>query len=246
MRKVLLIIVSMLVTMPAFASEQSDLLQAMAEFDRNYIPALSLTNQGQQAQSVNAIRRLRTDWAEFKIRYQDGYGSDNQQWQQDMNAIEEQMTQAQNQINVNELSEAHESLEKIRFIFMEMRQRNGIEYFMDYLTRFHEPMEEIVMLAAQAENRNPESVKLDILKRMEPLLSSWNDVRNTELPLELFDVPEEKQTLIRKFIEDESEALSQLESALQHKTMPDIIKAAKGIKPPFVRLYLSFGNFGGV
>ncbi|MBD3275371.1 MAG: hypothetical protein GF372_08685, partial [Candidatus Marinimicrobia bacterium] len=90
MRKILLMIVSMLVTIPAYASDQSDLVQAMAEFDKNYIPALALTNQGQQSQSVHAIRRLRTDWAQFKISYQKGYESDSQQWQQDMQAIEAQ------------------------------------------------------------------------------------------------------------------------------------------------------------
>ena len=246
MRKILLMIFSLLLTAPIFASEQSDLLQAMAEFDKNYIPGLALTNQGKQSQSVRAIRRLRTDWAQFKISYQDGYGADSQDWQQDVQAIEVQITKAQNQINMKELAEAHESLERVRYIFLDMRQRNGIEYYMDYLTGFHEPMEEIVILAAHAENRNPESVKLDILKLMEPLLSSWNDVINAEPPFELFDVPEQKRTLIREFIKDETEALSQLESALQHKGVPDIVNAAKRIKPPFVRLYLSFGNFEGV
>ncbi|MBD3274280.1 MAG: hypothetical protein GF372_03160 [Candidatus Marinimicrobia bacterium] len=127
-----------------------------------------------------------------------------------------------------------------------MRQRNGIDYYMDYLTQFHESMEEIVMLAAHAENRDPESLKLDILKQMESLLTSWNDVLDDEPPFELFDIPEQKRTLIMKFIKDESEALSQLESALQHNGMSDIIREAKGIKAPFVRLYLSFGNFEGV
>ena len=51
---------------------------------------------------------------------------------------------------------------------------------------------------------------------------------------------------MRDYVSQEREFLNKLSKALEDKNKEEIIRASKGIKPVFVKLYTMFGDFEGL
>jgi hypothetical protein len=224
-----------------------DLEKDFAIFDRAYIPALALTNQGEAEQSKAAMILLIEHWSIFKGKYY-GHGSKDSKWKKNFDDVEQAILKADEIVKGDrELLEAHELLESIRFTFMELRKRNGIDYYVDYLTEFHEPMEEIVLTS---KGKTPDTlIDTDVEKIQELLpeaLHFMNKIETPEFDSSLFDFDNEKTRLMKEYIKLESESLSKLEQAMKAGDKKMIIQSSAKIKPNFVKLFFLFGDFGNM
>jgi len=222
------------------------LLQDMAHFDQLYIPALRYTSLEQQTESAKYLQLLLEYWAHFKVRYYD-FNPQDPQWQADLDSIQYLITQAKRVVDSgkNLLSAHQDYLEKIRLVFMELRTRNHInDYFIDHLTRFHKPMETIVLAAKNKTPADFTAQDLSVIKNTLPeALETFQAIKEAPLDKSIFGFNEDKHKVIRKLIADEDQALINLQNALQTGNTQQIISAALNIKPGFAKLFMQFGNF---
>ena len=221
-----------------------DLLKDFASFDRAYIPALSMTNQGEKEQSKISMSLLKDNWKIFKGKYYK-HNSKDSKWKEDFDNVEQMIMKADSIVsNEGNLSDAHNSLEGIRTVFMELRKRSKIEYYIDYLTEFHEPMEAIVLTA---KGKNPETFTdadiEKIQKSLDEALSIWTRFEKAKFKKSIFGFNKEKTKTMRNHIKLESESLSKLKQSIETKDKKAIIQSAIGIKPNFVNLFTTFGDF---
>jgi hypothetical protein len=117
-------------------------------------------------------------------------------------------------------------------------------YYIDYLTEFHEPMEAIVLTA---KGKTPETLTdADIEKIKEQLAEAsklLTTIENAEFEQSIFGFSDEKTQTMRSYVSQEAESLNKLREALKDKGKGEIIQASIGIKPGFVKLFTMFGNF---
>jgi hypothetical protein len=226
------------------SKRQAALLQDMVELDRSYIPAFLYTGTDDLLKSRQAIAKLDHAWELFKHSNIDMNKLDPY-WDEDMDKVEGYIRGAEKIVKQGEnLRPAHESLEHIRDVMLEVRVRNDMDYFLDYLTQFHSSMEKIVLTvkgktATTLSNRDMEIIELEI-KKTELL---WQDVMSARADAKLFGFSKQQLKNIETLKLEERDNIEQLQQALAAGDKAAIIKAGLALKPVFVRLFKMFGDF---
>jgi hypothetical protein len=230
--------------LPAGLRADSALEKDMASFDRAYIPVLALTNQRKLPAARRAMHLLHTRWTEFKTRYH-SYKSADREWEEDFAAVGQAIKNAQRLLDQGQDPlKAHEELEAIRATLLGLRRRHNLDYYIDYLTEFHQPMEAIVLTAKDKTPEQLTDTDLEEIHRWLPLaLNLWDKVIHAECDPNLFRLNSVKQEDRQKYMARESEALAQLQEALASGNRTAILHSALSLKPHFTKLFMLFGDF---
>jgi|GEM_PF-880769 len=224
------------------ADDRLDLLRTMAELDRAYIPALWWTGQQDRQRAGAAMNRLNAVWMGIETMLADSSLLDDRS-AADLEAVAGSIARASTLVEGDgELHDAHQVLEEIRLRTLELRRRNGLPYFLDRLTEYHEPMEGIVLAAAAADD--------DAVARIEELLprarTLWRAAEEHAFDNRVFHLEPHELRRRERTMAVTTAALDALEAALQAsdegESRTRALEAARAIKPPFARLVLLFGG----
>jgi hypothetical protein len=217
----------------------------MVALDKIYIAALSVTNQDDLNMSKNAMKLLVPQWQSFNKKHWRDFSKDKAA-KADFAKISRMIDDAARIVQSNgKLADAHESLEGVRSTLLTLRKRNSIDYYIDYLTKFHEPMETTVLLA---KGKTPETLSSENISTIKNLfaecLRDWEAVKGAKFDNDLFNFPPEKDKKRQEYIEAETQALDKLRQVLDGENKEAIIKTTMAIKPNFAKLFIMFGDFG--
>lgn len=221
-----------------------DLMQAFVGLDRDYIPALVSTQRGERQVAVAAMDRLQETWDRFSEEWAEHDGSDL--WGSTMEQVENHILQADALVDIEDgdLMDAHTALEEVRILLWDLRVDMNVEYYLDRLTAFHEVMEEIER-AARADD--PAAMDLERIRELEiQATAQWQDVVDNPPDPHLFALSPEGLEAKIGMAAAVTEALERLTAALEGEDRAAIQRAARGIKPPFAELYMSFGDWKGL
>ncbi len=236
---------TMVLLMTCMSPERAErnLVKAMLALDRTFIPAWTLTGPDNEGDPAPAMQTLLKEWAFFKARFY-YYERQDTSWQAAFDRIDTVLHQAEVIDAGNNRTEAHAALEKVRSTFVALRDSNGIEYFLDGLIAFQEPMETIVNLVRGRTAGNLAGSQVNAVRGLFPeVRARWNSVRSWPFDPSLHNFDEQQGARLREQIALENNALDILEQALGSGSRNSIIVAAQGIGPEFDRLYRLFGNF---
>ncbi len=238
-----LVAISFLITatpLPAASLLEKD----MADFDKVYIPALALTNQTNKVAAQKAIALTIAQWESFKKKHAGDFRAHKDD-KADLATIGQIIVDAENILKLNgKLEDTHEILEGVRNTFLTIRKRNSIDYYIDYTTKFHEVMEIIVLTAkGKTAETLTDIMLLKIRDNFQVAQQNWKNLQSASFDPELFSFSVEKDAQRKDYIKAQTEAMSKLQKALDDEDKGAIIKAAMGIKPNFVSLFLMFGDF---
>jgi len=247
MRKYFLLVLAtgLFLSVSAVVWAAGQLEKDMAAFDKVYIPALALTSQTNKAAAEKAVKLTADQWMQFKKNNAAFFGK-NAADQADLAVIDQLITDAERSVRVNEKTdEAHEILEGVRNTLLKIRQRNSIDYYIDYTTKFHEPMEAIVLTAkGRTAETLTDTMLLKIRDNFKVAQQDWKNLQNASFDPALFSFDAKKDAQRQAYIRAETEAMDRLKNALENGDKGSIIKASMGIKANFVNLFLLFGDFG--
>jgi hypothetical protein len=143
-----------------------------------------------------------------------------------------------------DILKAHEILEDIQIVFMKLRKRNNIDYYIDYLTEFHEPMEAIVLTV---KDKTPETLTNGDIREIQISLNEalpiWGKIENLKFDEKLFGFAADKTIKMKSYVQGESGALNRLKQVIASKDRKLIIQASVAIKSNFANLFMMFGDF---
>jgi hypothetical protein len=222
----------------------ADIVTDSAAFDKAYIPALALTSQGEAEKSKAAMARLNQAWRDFSNAHRKD-NPDDDAWMQGFSEIDKWILEADmNVAHGDKLMDAHNVLEHVRVILMELRQKHGIDYYLDYQTAYHEPMEGIVLAA---KGKTPVTLTEQDLAKIRnaipELETRWNAVRSARFDPGSLGLDSTRTAKVKRSIELETESIDGLKHALAGSDRSAMIQQAVAIKPPFAQLYMLFGEF---
>lgn len=223
----------------------TDTRQEMVKLDKVYIAALALTSQGKADESRKAVAALRESWQAFKAKHYNANPADKQ-WKADFDAVEKMVANAVTIVGTpgKNVTEAHEALEDVRNVLMKLRQRNRVDYYIDGLTAFHHPMEEIVLAAKDKTAQTLSDADVGKIRNTLPEAAKlWKTVESRKLDAAVYQLTAAQADDVAKLVQLESAALTALKGALAAGDKAQIAKAAVGIKPNFAKLFMSFGDF---
>jgi hypothetical protein len=222
----------------------NDIRRDMVSLDKVYIAALALTSQGKPAEVRKAVAALRASWQDFRSRHYDANAKDKQ-WKADFDRVSGMVEDAVKIVGGERpVTDAHEALEHVREVLMKLRQRNRIDYFIDGLTAFHEPMEAIVLAAKDKTGDTLTDADVSRIRKTLPQAEqAWARVAAAKLDAGDYQLAPAQADDARKLMELEKAALAALKDALAAGDKARIARAATAIKPNFAKLFMTFGDF---
>ena len=224
-------LITALFTLALMGFATDDIRHDMVRLDKTYIAALSLTSQGKALESRKAVDALQKAWREFHGRHVNANSRDAQ-WKSDFERVTGMVDEASRIIaSDRKPTEAHEALEHVRDVLMKLRERNRIDYFIDELTAFHEPMEGIVLAAKDKTGDTLAAADIEHIRHLLPQAEkAWLGVSAAKLDPQDYLLTPAQADDARKLMELEQTSLAAL-------------KAALAIKPNFDKLFMTFGDF---
>jgi len=143
-----------------------------------------------------------------------------------------------------DIEPAHAALEEIRYTLKDLREEYGVSYFIDYITAFHDVMEPIA-IAVKGKTASDIPALIDTLTiYTDASISVWTELSAQTIDYTAFNISTSGQTYIANAIAAETANLNALKAALTAGTDNALIlQKASSVKPLFLRLFFSFGNF---
>ena len=223
-------------------SSSAALIDDMANLDKAYVAALVLSNQPDKpAEAVTtSMKRLTDSWKKFV----DGLSPadrDNKSLKSAISQISGSVAEAEKLATAGKRKDAHEALEMVRITFWKTRSDMGIDYLLDLLTAFHEPMEAFVDLAEK-----PGADQLKLKSLLTELSEKWTIVEKAKPDAKLFGLNEEKTTRYTSLVKKEREVLTSLAALIEGKDQETLKKTAGTVKTTFSQAYMVFGDFSGL
>ncbi len=244
MKKIRIIVLAIVlaVALQATYASVSPIREDFAKFDRSYISALFLTMKGNKEKAELKLLKLSKIWSRFKSDYY-SYSPKDSLWKKDFDKVGEILNSAKELVSKNEIQKAHETLEKIRGIFYNLRKRNGIDYYLDGIIKFHANMEKIVH---PLKDKKPKDVNAELISELKTVVTKakedWNDFANRKFDATVFSFTPEKTQKLKAAIQAESNTLKKLENALAQGNKAKIIKAGLAVKKNFRKVFLLFSD----
>ena len=236
-----------------FGGAQAGVLDTSIALDAVYIPALSLTNAkpGDTAgadKARAAMQRLDADWPALRaVLLKDLSGKTPAQAaaaRKTLAQVDKALADSRKAMAAGNNAAAHTALEDVRIDLMKLRRAQGVDYFMDRLTAFHEPME---VLALAGNTLKPQDLRpaqrAELEKTYAEARALWRSVEQNLPDLKAYKLSEAQQAQFNKGMADVSAAMTRLSDALRGNDNAALLKAAAAIKPPFARTFTAFGRY---
>jgi len=222
---------------------QAETWDAMVAFDQAYIPALALTSQQQGEQARAVMPRVMTRWQDLQQQIPAPW-TRGEAWAHATTEVTTRLQRADTLIADGHLNEAHDALEGVRDVLMAQRRAHDIDYFVDRLTAFHEPMEAIVLAAKGKSPAMLTDADLATIRQQLPdAQARWHAVEMARIDPERYRLSAEQANQLKTGITQEATALQALQAALDRGDRQRIIQTAVAIKPVFSQLFMLFGDF---
>jgi len=221
-------------TCPAFAADA--VTEAMQKAYAPYRVALFRTNMNAQAESQQALTQAQQAWGQVAARFgakpPAPYDRDPA-FANSLAEVDKAYAQAAQEIAKNQLSSAHETLERVRDILSALRQRNQVIVYSDHMNAYHSEMEHVLThgpkLLAEPNGLLQLSLQVGVLEYLARRL-------RTAAPAEYANNPE-----FSGLVQAVEGSVAALKSAVLAQN-PSAVKAALGkIKPTYSKLFLKFG-----
>jgi hypothetical protein len=222
----------------------ADIASDSAVFDKAYIPALALSGQNEPEKTRAAMDQLKAAWGVYAGAHRQ-YKPADATWGKGFADIDSAIAKADAIVTSGaNMSQAHDALEPVRIILMQLRRKNGIDYFVDYQTAFHEPMEAIALTVKGKTPQTLTAQDIDSIRKHIPTLDArWSALQNARFEPQPFGFDSARSAKLQQLIAAETQAIAALKKALAQPDKAALIQRAAAIKPPFAQMFMLFGAF---
>ena len=236
-----------------FGGAQAGVLDTSIALDAVYIPALSLTNAkpgdtAAAAKARAAMQRLDAEWPVLRAALlKDLSGKTPAQAaaaRKTLAQVDKALAESRSAVAAGNYAAAHTALEDVRIDLMKLRSAQGVDYFMDRLTAFHEPMEVLALAGSTLKPQDLTPAKrAEMEKTYAEARALWRSIEQNLPDPKAYQLSEAQQAQFNKGMADVTQALSRLSDALRGADNAALLKAAAAIKPPFARTFTAFGRY---
>ena len=202
-----------------------------------YRVALFQTNKNDADASLKATSQFIMKWdaivKQYAVAPPEIFAADPE-WKPTLEKISAIAAQGKAKIESGDLAEAHETLEAIRDELTELRRRNHVVVFSDYVNSYHEVMENLLLAGYKAETLD--AAALNSVREQLGVLDFLAEELQHNAPQE-YRSNEKYQQLEQGLLA----SLQSLRKALDENAPEEIVKAISNLKAPYAKLFLNFG-----
>jgi hypothetical protein len=227
----------MLGTVSAFATDP--VTQALQSAYGPYRVVLFKTGSGSQAEARQAMDMASKAWQQVVAQYAGKPGAtyeNDPHFKSALEDVSKVYTQAAGEIAQNQLGKAHGTLEEVREITADLRQRNQVVTFSDHMNAYHAQMERLIehgseTLASQAGTAG----MLELAGQVGVL-----DYLAARLEKQASDTLR-GQAEFAELLKAVQNSVAALKSAVRAQDAAAVQSAIAGLKKPYSKMFVKFG-----
>lgn len=243
-RAIQLVVLSVLMSGTASANDKA-LLQATIEMDRQYIPAVIYIDQGDRQSASDAMMKFSEQWSSFITTFE--VNSDDPEWPHFLDIASGMVSEAFIDVQQGDLESAKKQMEAVTVTLHGLRERNGINYYVDELNAYKPYMDALIAVA------DSKSGKLFTKDQIRALQKNWaqvwprweairHHVSRAKFDQALYGFTDDRFVELKQAVAQEQLALNKLRQALRSGTHQEMADAAIGLEAGFMRTYRAFGD----
>lgn len=223
-------------TFGAFAHAADPVTDLMQVANAPYRMALYKTNGKSQDEAQQALVQAQQTWNKLSTQYgakpAAPYDRDPA-FTASVNEVSKVYEQALRDVSAGQLSTAHNTLEQVREVMADMRQRNNVVVFSDHMNAYHSQME-VIMIHGNDTLAQPNGMLL--LTAQAGALSYLARQLEVQAPAEM-----SKNTEFSSLLKAVNQSVGSLEAALLNQDMAAVKEATGKLKGPYSKLFAKFG-----
>lgn len=227
----------MLGTVSAFAADP--VTQALQGAYAPYRVVLFKTGSGTQAEARQALDAASQAWQQVVTRYADQPGptyAGDAQFKSALTEVGKVYARAGEEIAQNQLGKAHGTLEEVRDITADLRQRNQVVTFSDHMNAYHAQMERLIEHGSETLKSSAGTPGMLELAGQVGALDYLAARLETQASDELRGKPEFNELL--KAVQN---SVAALKSAVLAQDTAAVQSALDGLKKPYSKMFVKFG-----
>jgi hypothetical protein len=188
---------------------------------------------------------LKEQWSSFSGQFRDLYPEPD--WTQGFDRTAVILARSAELLQKGDLADAHAALEEVRELWMGMREQRSISYYIDFLNRYHESMEEVTGVTAGRTAATLEDVQVLQVETLLPeARRRWEQTLATPLDAAVYIFSADKAAELRQAEQAVLRGIGQVEQALRSGDRGALVRAVDAMKPTFTKTFLMFGDFDRV
>ena len=215
------------------ADPVTDLMQAA---NAPYRMALYKTNGKDAAEAQQALAQAQQTWnklsTQFGAKPAAPYDRDPA-FAASVDEVSKVYDQAMKEVSAGQLGTAHNTLERVRDIMADMRQRNNVVVFSDHMNAYHSQME-VIMVHGSETLAQPKGMLL--LTGQAGALTYLARQLEAQAPAELA-----KNAEFTGLLKAVNQSVANLEAALLNQDLAAVKDAVGKLKGPYSKLFAKFG-----
>ncbi|MDD2919153.1 hypothetical protein [Rhodoferax sp.] len=220
----------------AFAQAADPVTDLMQAANAPYRMALYKTNGKSQEEAQHALLQAQQMWGklatEFGAKPAAPYDRDPA-FAGSVAEVGKVYDQALKEVGAGQLSTAHNTLERVRDVMADMRQRNNVVVFSDHMNAYHSQME-LIQVHGGETLAQPKGALL--LTAQTGALSYLGKQLEVQAPASL-----KKNEEFNQLLKAVNQSVGTLEAALLNQDMAAAKEAAGKLKGPYSKLFAKFG-----
>jgi hypothetical protein len=228
-----LLTAGLLLPAAASAGPMQDFERQLTATYAHYRAALMQTNQKNKEATEKAIADFEIGWAAILARKASPPPQymDDHKWSQTLDAVAGVLAEAKGEAAKGELAKSHNTLEAIRDLIGDMRQRNGIITFSDRMNTYHEQMERVVEGRYSTDANGLAKLREDVA-----VLAFVAEEVERYRPADL-----DQDQAFKQGLADMKASIVALQAAVRAGDTARLDGLRKALKPPYSRLFAKYG-----
>lgn len=219
------------------ASDYTAFYHAVHNAYADYRMALFQSNQNHSIEARNSMEQFLNKWNAILDKYLDDppcVYADDTLWSKSLTEVQSIIKEGISTLDAGNLTRTHEIIEQIRDVLSDLRRRNHVIDFSDYVNNYHSQMEYIIKEYASRQNFTPQE-KLHLREAL-AVLRYLGDQMKFNAPDTYQYNPQFSEALNTNF-----DAINIVATALDSPDATTIRNAIKDLKPAFSMLFVNFG-----
>lgn len=224
-------------------------VRTMADFDAIYIAALAAstaaaTDSSKAPGARRTLDALQAQWTTQQLALLAAWGTPAPStWAAAVGSAGARIAAAVKAGVSPDWHAVHEELEEVRVTLREARVALGMDYFVDRLTAYHGPMEQLALAGTQWKpgDLTPQR-RAELERAWRQCLALWEGIERFPFDAAAHGLAPAQGAQLQAALTQERQALQALGAAMAGSDDAALLRAAAGVKPPFARAFTAFAR----
>lgn len=218
-------------------SDQQVVENASIAFDKAFIPVFYYTYTGDAAQAERAFIVLNHRWEKLNRQFEE-HANNAHNWRRSFSMIDAWLDDTAYALSIKEMDLALVQLDHARYEWIDLRWREGMKYYLDYLWDLEATIDLLVQYNKDSQYSQLSSE--DFMLMVYDMDAAWKELQVNTWEAAFFDMDKKEETKRKQVLGNQIESYIKIAESAEKS---HINAAAEEMEKAYLNYMMLFGDF---